>query len=155
MVVTAPSREPPTLFERNLRHNRLAALYAYWEERRDGRPLPPQDSVDAIGLASWRENLAIVQVREGKNFTYRFYGLGFKDAFGVNMAGLDVMTLPAEQASMLRHEYRLVAQTGKPHWRSYTAWFEDRMQTWERLCLPLGNRSGAVGMILVCAYQVH
>lgn len=154
MVVSLPSR-PPTLFERNLRHNRLAELYAYWEERRAGRPLPQQEDLNAIGLARWRENIAIVQVREGKNFTYRFYGVGFKDAFGVNMAGLDVMTLPQEQASVLRQEYRTVAQTGKPHWRSYTAWFEDKMQTWERLSLPLAGKSGAVSMILVCAYQVH
>ena len=82
-------------------------------------------------------------------------GIGFKDAFGVNMAGLDVMTLPQEQASILRQEYRTVAQTGKPHWRSYTAWFEDRMQTSERLSLPLADKSGKVSMILVCAYQVH
>jgi hypothetical protein len=153
MVVT-PIRQP-TLFERNLRHNRLAELYAYWNECRGGRPLPPQESLNAIGLARWRENLAIVQVREGRNFTYRFYGVGFKDAFGVNMAGLDVMTLPQEQASVLRQEYRTVVETAKPHWRSYTAWFEEQMQTWERVSLPLGGKSGGVGMILVCAYQVH
>jgi hypothetical protein len=153
MVVT--SIRPPTLFERNLRHNRLAELYAYWDSCRDGRPLPPQDKLDAIGLAPWRENIAIVQVREQKNFTYRFYGLGFKEAFGVNMAGLDVMTLPPEQASLLRQEYRTVVQTAKPHWRSYTAWFEEQMQTWERVSLPLAGKGGTVGMILVCAYQVH
>jgi hypothetical protein len=153
MVVT--SIRPPTLFERNLRHNRLAELYAYWDSRRKGRALPRQDSVDAIGLASWRENLAIVQVREQKNFTYRFYGVAFKDAFGVNMAGLDVMTLPPEQASLLRQEYRTVVETRKPHWRSYTAWFEEQMQTWERVSLPLAGRNNNVSMILVCAYQVH
>ena len=145
----------PSLFERNLRHNRLAELYAYWDKCRAGKPLPLQSMFNAVGLAPWRENLAIVQVRASRNFTYRFYGVGFKDAFGVNMAGLDVMTLPQEQASVLRQEYRTVVETAKPHWRSYTAWFEDKMQTWERLSLPLAGKSGAVGMILVCAYQVH
>lgn len=153
MVVT--SIRPPTLFERNIRHNRLAELYAYWDSCRDGRSMPPQARLDAVGLAPWRENLAIVQVREQKNFTYRFYGVGFKDAFGIDMAGLDVMTLPPEQASMLRQEYRTVVETRKPHWRSYTAWFEDQMQTWERVSLPLAGQNGNVGMILVCAYQVH
>lgn len=154
MVVSAPIRQP-TLFERNLRHNRLADLYAYWNNCRGGRAIPPQESLNAIGLARWRENIAIVQVREGKNFTYRFYGIGFKDAFGVNMAGLDVMTLPHEQSSVLRQEYRKVVETAKPHWRSYTAWFEEQMQTWERVSLPLAGKSGSVGMILVCAYRVH
>lgn len=144
----------PSLFERNLRHNRLAELYAYWDKCRAGKLLPPQSAMNAVGLAPWRENLAIVQVRTGRNFTYRFYGVGFKQAFGVDMAGLDVSTLPEDQAAILRHEYRTVAQSRKPHWRTYTAWFGEELQTWERLALPLADQSGAVGLILICAYRV-
>lgn len=143
-----------SLFERNLRHNRLAELYAYWDKARAGRALPPQSAFNAVGLAPWRENLAIIQVRASRNFTYRFYGVGFKEAFGVDMAGLDVSTLPEEQAAILRHEYRTAAQSRKPHWRTYTAWFGDELQTWERLVLPLADKSGAVGLILICAYRV-
>lgn len=145
-----------SLFERNLRHNRLAALYAQWDKSRAGRDIPRQNELNAITLAPWRENLAIIRVRERKNFSYGFYGSGFKDAFGVDMTGLDIAILPPEQLTILRHEYRTVVNTRKPHWRTYSAWFEEDMQTWERLTLPLADQSGtSVSFLLVAAYRLN
>jgi hypothetical protein len=143
-----------TLFERNLRHNQLVALYAYWEKCRDGRPVPRQSSMNAMGLLPWRENLAIIRVRERKNFTYGFYGSGFKEAFGHDMTGLDIATLPHEQTAILRDEYKSVVATRKPHWRSYGAWFGEEFQTWERVSLPLADQNDFVSYILVGAYRL-
>jgi hypothetical protein len=143
-----------TLFERNIRHNQLVALYAYWNVCRQDRPVPQQSALNAVGLAPWRENLAIIRVRERKNFTYGFYGSGFREAFGVDMTGLDISTLPHEQTSILREEYRSVVTTRKPLWRSYGAWFGEDYQTWERVSLPLASQDDAIAYILVGAYRL-
>jgi hypothetical protein len=143
-----------TLFQRNLRHNQLIALYSYWDAARKTAPVPLQTDLTALGLTNWRENLAIIRVREKKKFSYGFYGVGFKDAFGVDMTGLEVATLPHEQTAILNNEYRSVVNTRKPHWRVYAAWFGEEFQTWERLTLPLGDKGGGISYILVGAYRL-
>ncbi len=142
-------------FRHNLRHPSVQTLFDYWDIERKGQPMPRQRQLNSAAIVPWAENLIILKVQERKNFSYGFYGIGLKQAFGVDMTGADVGSLPPEQAAVLRAEYRAVVNNQKPNWRIYTAWFQDTMQTWERLTLPLANERGSVGLLLVGAYRLN
>ncbi|MDX2104275.1 MAG: PAS domain-containing protein [Alphaproteobacteria bacterium] len=141
-------------FRHNLRHPSIQTLFDFWDIERKGQTMPRQKALNSAALMPWSENLTIIKVQERRNFTYGFYGIGLKQAFGVDMTGADVATLPPEQAAVLRSEYRSVVNNSKPTWRIHTAWFGEQMQTWERIVLPLANDRGGVGLLLIGAYKL-
>lgn len=141
----------------SIEHPGLRGLYRYWlrhSPASGGIPNAKQFGIE--GLAEWARNLVVIEVRAGQNFCYGFYGTSFRKAFGADMTGAEIDQLPAEQASLLRAEYRLIRRTQRPYWRVYAAWFgkNDEPQTWERLSLPLGGPKGDVRFILAAAYRV-
>jgi hypothetical protein len=142
-------------FRHNIQHPKLLGLFDLWTKgREDGRPMPRQSAFQSSLLVPWASNLVIIRVQERKNFTYGFYGVDLKAAFGVDMTGHPVEMLPLEQAATVRAEYRETVNSMKPQWRVYSAWFDEEHQTWERLILPLGNQTGRVGLILVGVYRL-
>jgi diguanylate cyclase (GGDEF)-like protein len=95
------------------------------------------------------EHLLVIDAEGGSN-RYSHYGAAFTRHFGSDLTGcvIDVLPahiLPAERRGMLEFEYTFARQVSLPLWRSYTAQFGDRTETWQRLVLPVGEGRLAVG----------
>jgi len=150
-------------FRDNLRHADVIALYDYWAAQRQAAvtgDLPDKQFFGGGEIARWARDLVIMRAR-GRGFSYAFYGMSFKQAFGIDMTGAPLDQLPRAEASILNAEYKLVIEQRKPSWRLYTAWFGDELQTWERLTLPLVDHSVAragvvapVTLLLAAAYRI-
>jgi hypothetical protein len=142
---------------RTIESDVLRRLFGFWLDQTpaSGGP-PPAKGFPVEGLAEWAPNLLVIEVKAQARFRYGFYGTTFRKAFGIDMTGTAVEDLPAEQASLLTAEYRLVRRTQKPYWRVYAGWFgkDEEPQTWERLSLPLAGPKGDVAFILAAAYRV-
>lgn len=142
---------------------RLESLYAFWDARRNGRPVPARADFDPIDMRPWLGHLMLVDWADGK-WVYRLYGTAFVEAFRREMTGKSIDELPAEQAALLRAEYETVRASAAPQWRTYSAQFDHGTldgrkqwqlgQTWERLALPLSAGGGEVSLVLVGAYRI-
>jgi len=148
-----------------LTDSRLAALFAYWESKRNGRPMPKRADIDPIEMRQWLGNLLLIDVSEDGKFVYRLYGTRFVDNFGHDMTGRSVDDLPVEQQERVRADYQAVCRSRLPRARLYTASFEvpqrgpmprseAQVVTWERLVLPLSDAAERVEMLLVAAYPL-
>ncbi len=116
-------------------------------------------------LKPWLGNLLLIDVGEDGRYRYRLYGSNFVYRFGVEMTKRTIDDLPPDQAAVIRQDYDAVVRTGLPLSRLYTSDFEildvnrkvgfQRMETWERLVLPLADKGGSVAaMLMVGAYQL-
>jgi hypothetical protein len=151
---------PLSLFREHLRHPEICALYGHWVGHCGDFDVPHQEFFATAEMLRWAGDLVIMKVRE-RGFSYAFYGQSFKQAFGVDMTGADTEHLPRGQAAILNAEYRQVVEQRRPSWRVYTAWFEDNLQTWERVTLPLADynqaeaeRQGPITLLLTAAYRL-
>ena len=124
--------------------SRLAGLLALWRPRsgEGGSGVP-------AALASHADHLLVIESGDG-HLRYQHYGRAFVERFGADLAGQAVDMLPAEvvtaeRRGMLEFDYLFVLGAGKPLWRSYTADFGGRLETWQRLVLPLDGGRLAVG----------
>lgn len=148
-----------------LTDSRLGALYAYWDGKRDGRPMPRRSDIDPVEMRQWLGNLLLIDVTAEGRFIYRLYGTRFVDNFGRDMTGRSVDDLPVEQQERVRADYEAVCASRQPRARLYTASFEvpargtlkraePQVVTWERLVMPLSDGAERVEMLLVAAYPL-
>ena len=138
-----------------LRHPKLQRLYDYWSGRRADSTVPLVDRLEPSDMREWIGNLLVMDVVEGDNFVYSYYGRSFEQAFGIDMVGKSIELLPAGQRDLLQAEYDRVRQAAEPTARTYTADFGGRQATWERLVLPLSTDGAAVDKLLVAAYELE
>lgn len=141
-----------------LRHPKLQELIELWQKFRDGGNLPLARDIDPADLRPWIGNLLVMDVVEGEDggFVYSYYGRAFTDAFGEDKVGQSITALPDLQQEILHAEYERVRQERIPVCRVYTAAFNGRVVSWERLVLPLAeDESQTVKKFLVAAYELR
>ena len=149
----------------DLKDGRLSRLYDLWNGLCAGRSLPERTSFTPEILKPWLGNLLLIDVGAGGQYRYRLYGSNFVYRFGVEMTKRTVDDLPPEQSAAIRGDYDAVVRALQPLSRLYTSDFEildvnrkvgfQRLETWERLVLPLANKGGdSVAMLMVGAYQL-
>ena len=141
--------------EFHLVHPRLQQLHALWLHHRGQDALPAAFAFTAGELRPWIGNILLVEVTEAQDFIYRYYGQALTDAFGADMVGRSLEGLPPDQRDLLVSEYERARTLGLAISRTYTAQFEDEMQTWERLVLPLSEDGGTTARLLVAAYRLE
>lgn len=121
---------------------RLIDLFTAWQGA--------DASTDPLTIfAAHRDHLLVLDVDQ-QHSRYRHYGAAFIGNFGVDLTGkvIDMLPsaiLPEDQRGMMEFEYAYAHRHHSALWRSYTAVFGDRVQTWQRLVLPLGEEALAVG----------
>ena len=153
---------------------RLKALYAYWNGKRAGRPFPSRRDIDPLEMGAWLGNLLLIACEPGVRYRYVVYGTKLVEAFGLDLTGRSIDTLPTSQFRLIAEEYDTVRMSGIADVRRYTARFDrivagetvpgDREMTWERLVLPLGGTRASgtresdrdrVALLLVGVYALE
>ena len=142
--------EPPL----TLRHPKLQSLLEFWRRQQADAAVPVAEDLDPEDLKEWLGNLLIMDVIEGDNFIYSYYGESFERAFGESMVGKSIELLPDAQRALLHDEYERARIGRAPIARVYTAEFDGKLATWERLVLPLSTNGEKVDKLMVSAYQL-
>ena len=135
-------------------HPKLAELFAYWREQAGAAAMPIADELDVSALNRWIGNLVVIDVPEPGRFVYAYYGERLEEAFRTQMVGRTPDELPEAQRAALQQEYEAVRSAAGAIARRYTADFDGRLETWERLVLPLSAGDDQVVKILVAAYRI-
>lgn len=132
----------------------LRQLYDLWGKLRGTGDLPLLAKMPVDVLRNWLPNLAIIAVQRDQDYVYRYYGQTFVEAFGTDMTGLNLDSLPASQRNILEHEYEYVCERHKPTWRVYSGEFFGEIMTYERLILPFTKTGTGVNTLMIAAYEV-
>jgi hypothetical protein len=132
----------------------LRTLYELWGKVKGANKVPQLAKIPVERLRDWLPNLAIIAIRQGNDYVYRYYGQTFVETFGVDMTGLNLDSLPASQRTILEHEYEYVRSRSKPTWRIYSGEFFGEIMTYERLILPFAKQNDVVSTLMVAAYEV-
>ena len=149
----------PAAFE--IRHSKLQRLLAYWRAKSWGSRLPARADIDPLEMTPWLGHLLLIEPDPIGDYRYRLYGTEFVEAFGRDMTGRTLASLPQQQHRLLAAEYGEARIRRAPLTRVYTADFPDpnnthrlRRASWERLVLPLASDGANVDMLLVGAYPL-
>jgi hypothetical protein len=162
-----------SLIEAEITDPRLKALFGYWNGKRAGRAFPSRRDIDPLEMSPWLGNLLLLACEPGPSYRYVLYGTRFVEAFGVDLTGQSIDSLPSAQHRMLAEEYDTARMSGVADVRRYTASFGlraagiavpgEQEMTWERLVLPLGGTRSSgtregdldrVALLLVGAYPL-
>jgi len=137
-----------------IRHRELYALHKFWQAQCPAGGLPLATDMEPADLKRWLPNLLIMHVDGGRRFSYSYYGRQLALAFGESRVGQTLDDLPVGVRDILLDEYDQVCRQRKPLHRVYTASFDGRVQTWERMVFPLTQDGRGIDKLLVAAYQL-
>lgn len=128
----------------------LQQLYAYWDDKRAGRPYPKREDIDPLELKFILGCLLLLDVERKPvlRFRYRLFGSEIAHQQGLDMTGkyADEHPWPAF-AARTRTVYTGVLDTGSPSVIRRQELIGDRFFDHQSLVLPLGHDQ--IDMILV------
>lgn len=137
--------------EEDIKSEQLRRLYAYWQGKRAGQPLPTRAALDPVDFSYALANVAIVDVlRDPLRFHFRMVGTEIVRRDGTDLTGkyADDHPLP-EYRALLRQAYSDVVAAGVPAVFRRDRLMDDKPRQYEVLYLPLAADGVSVDMLLV------
>jgi len=130
---------------------RLQQLYAYWQDRCAGRPMPSRADIDPLDIPRHLPFLILFDVVPGsERLRARLVGTHVADMYGADYTGqyLDEIAFGDRRAAIL-HDYLACLGSRAPYVSEHSFWTA-RGITFrvERVILPLSDDGETVGMLL-------
>lgn len=127
----------------------LQQLYAYWDEKRAGRPYPAREDIDVLDLRFIIGSLLLVNIEfEPLRFRYRLFGTDVAQRQGFDMTGKYLEQHPwPELAAMARQAYVEIMDSHQPALIQRHGLIGEQYVDHQSLILPLGH--DRVEMILI------
>jgi hypothetical protein len=134
----------------------LSAIYAYWDAKRAGRPMPARRDIDPVELGPSvipHVLLTEAQIEDGRlRFRFRLAGTALKESLGLDITNryIDVLNPNKKYAAYIEGLYRKAMEARRPVFASSMAITLDaasRRLTRRMIC-PLSNDGVAVNMFL-------
>jgi hypothetical protein len=133
-------------------HERVRAIYRYWDGKRRGRRMPRRADLDPVDIPKYLPDICLVDVvADDRRYVYRLIGTN-----EVAMRGRDPTGLPVGQgyfgtsAQSVFLNYDGVARSRAPRLdRDPSITSDDRYIQHESIFLPLSDDGENVNMILV------
>lgn len=134
-------------------HPLLRQLYAYWDGKRAGRPMPARRDLDPVEIPGLLRHLILLDVTHAPSrFRVRLYGTAVAELRGRDLTGRYLYengsTAIGRQTRRWNHrtvvERRPIFRTG-----DYTDLSDGRAGTYYRLGLPLSSDGETVDMLMI------
>lgn len=136
---------------------RLKQVYAYWQAKCAGRPMPARRDIEPAELKLVLPHLMLIDVEPGPRYRYRLFGTAVTEAFGMNPTGKCVdEVMVGEYKTFLLGLYDDVCAGKLPVYSTSTYGTKRETQMWsQRLMLPLASDGATVDKVLACQVFVH
>jgi len=134
-------------------NQKLAALRALWDEKRQGRTMPLRRDINVFVLRPWLGNLALIDLTQEGEGRVRLCGISLFSRFGGDVTGRDLTDLREDIGSSLRELVRNVQATNAPAEGRYSCTIEGQRLTFEELLLPMAGQEDHDNMLLFACYQ--
>jgi hypothetical protein len=129
---------------------RLQRFYAYWDERRAGRPFPARRDLDPADFPYLLGYLTLIEVRyEPLSFRFRLHGSELARHGGYDMTGKGVEDLPGEEnkRAMLERLHSLL-ETRRPQLTRNRLVLDGRKMRFDALWVPLSDDGITINMLM-------
>jgi hypothetical protein len=137
---------------------RLQRFYAYWDERRRGRPFPARRDLDPADFAYILGYLTLIEVRhDPPGFRFRLHGSELVRHGGYDMTGKGIEDLPGEENKLaLLARLNSLLETRRPQFVQVRREVDGRMIRHDALWLPLSDDGCTINMLVrAIVYQDH
>lgn len=129
----------------------LRDLYAYWNERRAGRPMPSRADLDPVDIPRLLPTLILFDVEPGtQRLKARLVGTRIVEMYGNDYTGqyLDEIDFGDRRKAIL-HDYMTCYRSRTMYVSEHTFWTTRNISyRVERLILPLSDDGETVSMLL-------
>ena len=128
----------------------LLDLYAYWDGKRAGRPMPARADLDPLEFRAALGHVFLVDVEPGPRFRYRLTGTIMTERTGYDLVGRYVDDIPvASTRDFIHGHYRQVLATRAPVHAVSMRDLEKRPLRFELLSMPLSTDGAVIDMLFV------
>ncbi|MEQ8394673.1 PAS domain-containing protein [Thalassobaculum sp.] len=140
----------------DIQSDKLKQIHAYWSGLRAGERLPKRSDLDIDQIGYVLPNLNLVDVhRDPLDFRMRLHSVRGSDYVGADITGKSIRDYPDEgYAAFVWAVYEAAVNTRDAKVVSERLFMTDhRIMRWEGVVMPLDDKSGHVGMLLI-AFQL-
>lgn len=136
---------------------RLKAVYAYWQQKRGGRPMPARRDIEPLDIPAVLPHLMLIDVEPGPRYRYRLFGTEVTEAFGMNPTGKYVdEVMVGDYEKFLLGLYDDLCREKQPIYSTSIYGTKRDAKMWtQRLMLPLSSDGSTVDKVLACQVFVH
>jgi len=138
-------------FDQGIERDELRRLYAYWQGKRAGRPMPAPTDIDPLELRFVVGNLTLVDVsHDPLRFRIRLHGTNLAERSGIDMTGKGEDDYPyPEFARFLVTRFTRAVEQQTPLRERADLVLDGRSRRYEDLVLPLSRDGVRVDRLLV------
>ncbi|WP_085904371.1 PAS domain-containing protein [Kiloniella majae] len=134
----------------NLPGEQLEYFFKWWHQSRGQNFAASPDAVDPLELRSVLGYLAVLDIIDGgEDFKYRLYGSAIMNEPGKDLTGLLLSDIWTPLRAFFAVTYRAVVLRKEPLYTQHIPHHSLKMQTWDRLILPLSNQHDEVERLIV------
>ena len=136
-------------------HKETRALFAYWDQLRNGRKLPYRAEIDPRDMGCDARHLFILEHLGESNIRFRLAGTALVDAFAMELRGMSVRAIMRGKAreSMTALVEETLAEPGVGYARLTEA--ANPGVVWEMLLLPLKSDFGKTDRIIGALHRIE
>jgi hypothetical protein len=159
IVFSRSAAQPPaamvTLLDK-IETPKLRKLYAYWDERRQGREFPARRDIDPLDFRYALGRIMLLDVLyEPLRFRFRLHGTALALRAGYDMTGKMADTLPnRDNRAVLLERCRMLVEMRQPAAVTKERILGKDYYGYEALWLPLSEDGKTISM-LMCALFYH
>ncbi len=136
-------------YPENLPGEQLKDFFTWWNKARGKGFAASPDAVDPLELRSILGYLAVLDViDDGEDFRYRLYGSAIMNEPGKDLTGLLLSDIWTPLRTFFAVTYRAVVQRKEPLYTQHVPHHSLKMQTWDRLILPLSDHDKVERLIV-------
>ena len=128
----------------------LLDLYAYWDGKRAGRPMPSRADLDPLEFREALGHVFLIDVEPGPRFRYRLTGTIMTERTGYDLVGRYVDDIPvASTRDFIDAHYRQVLAARAPVRAVSVRDVQKRTWRYEILSMPLSTDGAVIDMLFV------
>jgi hypothetical protein len=133
-------------------NHQLVALTNLWERKRGLRSMPSRADLAVSELKPWLGNLALIDLNEKGDGTFRLCGTNLTARFGVDVTGCRVAALSDDLVATVVSFIARVRETKAPVHGDHNRVVHGAKVKFGDLALPLSSDGDRVGTLLFASY---
>lgn len=133
-------------------NHQLLALESFWERKRGQRSMPSRLDLAVSELKPWLGNLALIDLNEVGDGTFRLCGTNLSTRFGIDATGCRVVALSDDLVATILSFIARVREAKTPVRNVYGRMVHGIQVTFDDLALPLSNDGTVIATLLIASY---
>ena len=136
----------------DLANHQLVARENLWARKRGQRAMPSRADLAVSELRPWLGNLALIDLNEMGDGTFRLCGTNLTARFGIDVTGCRVATLSDDLVATIVSFITRIRETKTPVHHRHVRIVHGTEVNFDDLALPLSSDGDHVGTLLFASY---